>query len=484
MKRRPRRAHFYFVALILLLVSVLSGAELIKRNISWSFESNNDPIIQITNESDDIKSLTLRLLIRDSSYRYKADFKVPSGENRFLRVREVIDQIGQRYPEVKQEVSGILQVEFDGKDRDIKTRVVNLSPRGGISSEKDSEQPLAPVITSVEPKSGNPMGGTIVTIVGENFDDSTSVKFGGIPAMRTRQSREVLIATVPAHPAGVVDVEVKNGKKSARLENAFRYDAESPVIMGIDPSSGPVKGGIRITITGRNFQPGTIVRWDGRAVAARFQSPEELTVVVPAGRSGAVALEVINPDGKNFVYPDAFTYKGLPQLISLNPQTGSRAGGYTVTVNGSNFESGAGVLFGGRYGITTFINPNALAAIVPQGESGFVDVSVSNPDGESATLPQGFLYNEPPRVVSVKVFPNPIVRLTTTAITVEAVDPEAGVLDYDYRVAQGPAGGVVTGQGSQAIYSSPNNVGVAVIQVTVYDEYRAKAQGQVEITVQ
>jgi hypothetical protein len=95
-----------------------------------------------------------------------------------------------------------------------------------------------------------------------------------------------------------------------------------------------------------------------------------------------------------------------------------------------------------------------------------------------------FLYNEPPRVASVKAFPNPIVRLTTTTISVEAVDPEAGVLDYDYRVAQGPPGGVVTWQGSQAIYSSPNNVGVAVIQVTVYDEYRARGQGQVEINVQ
>lgn len=484
MKRRSRHIRFGFLALMLLLVSVLSGAELIKRNISWSFESNNDPIIQITNESDELKTMTLRLLIRDSSYRYKADFKVPSGENRFLRVREVIDQIGQRYPEIKQEVSGIVQIEFDGKDRDIKTRVVNLSPRGGITSDKDSEQSVAPVITSVEPKSGNPMGGTIVTILGENFDDSTSVKFGGIPAMRTRQSREVLIATAPAHAVGAVDVEVKNGKKSARIENAFRYDAESPVITDVEPSSGPVKGGIRITVSGRSFQPGTIVRWDGRAVTARFQSPEQLTVVVPAGRSGTVGLEVINPDGKNFVYPDAFTYKGLPQIISLNPQTGGRTGGYTVTVNGNNFESGSGVLFGGRYGVTTFINPNALAAIAPQGESGFVDVTVTNPDGESTTLPQGFLYNEPPRVVSVKVFPNPIVRLTTTTISVEAVDPEAGVLDYEYRVAQGPPGGVVTWQGSQAIYSSPNNVGVAVIQVTVYDEYRARGQGQVEINVQ
>jgi hypothetical protein len=484
MKKQGKLIRPALICALLMIVSLLSGAELIRRNISWSLESGNDPIVQITNESEEDKVLTLRILIRESSYRYRSDFKIPSGENRFLRIREILSQIGQRYPEVTEEVSGLLQIEFDGRDRDIKTRVVNLSPRGGINAERDAEALQAPVITSIEPKFGNPVGGTIVTILGENFDDSSSVKFGGIPAMRNRQSREVLIATAPAHPVGLVDIEVKNGKRMAKLEKAFRYDAESPLISGIDPAIGPVKGGIRVVITGRNFQPGTVVRWDSKPVSARFQNAEQLSVVTPAGRSGTVAIEVVNPDGKNFVMPDAFTYKGLPQIISLNPQTGGRSGNYTVTVNGSNFESGSSVLFGGRYGQTTFINPNALAALVPQGESDFVDVTVTNPDGESVTLPQGFLYNEPPRVVSVKVFPNPIVRLTTTTITVEALDPEGGALEYEYRIAQGPAGGVVTGQGNQATYSSPNNLGTAVIQVFVYDEYRAKAQGQVDISVQ
>jgi hypothetical protein len=85
-------------------------------------------------------------------------------------------------------------------------------------------------------------------------------------------------------------------------------------------------------------------------------------------------------------------------------------------------------------------------------------------------------------IVSVTAFPNPIVRNTTTTITVDADDPEAGALDYEYRVAQGR--GTITGQGRTAVYTSPNVTGIAVIQVTVYDQHRAKAQQNLEIYVE
>jgi IPT/TIG domain len=163
---------------------------------------------------------------------------------------------------------------------------------------------------------------------------------------------------------------------------------------------------------------------------------------------------------------------------------GSPRGGYSVTIAGNNFEAGASVLFGGRYGQTTFINSNALAAIVPQNDSGYVDIIVSNPDGESTTLSQGFLYNDPPLIRSVIATPNPIVRMTQSHIVVDAADPEIGDLQYEFRVAQGPQGGYVTSLGNEAIYNSPNNLGLAIIQVIVTDDYGARDQSTVEIRVQ
>ena len=115
----------------------------------------------------------------------------------------------------------------------------------------------------------------------------------------------------------------------------------------------------------------------------------------------------------------------------------------------------------------------------------YVDITVSNPDGEVTVLIQeAFLYNEPPKIRSVVATPNPIVRMTQSVIVVDAGDPEVGPLQYEFRVAQGPDGGYVIPQGNEAIYNSPNNLGVAIIQVTVYDEHNARDQGTVEIRVQ
>lgn len=471
-------------AAVLLLVSPLRAQELVRRNVSWTFEGQNDPIVQITNEGEQSKALALRLLIDDSTYRHRPDLEVPSGENRFVRIRDILDRLLERYPELKGKDSGLLQIEFEGTDEEVKTRLVNLNPKGGITSEKDPDRIVSPVVRSVEPKAGSPAGGTVVTIVGEHFNDSTAVKFGGVPAMRNRQSEEVLIAIAPPHAAGSVDIEVANGKKSARLDRVFRYEWESPVITRVDPDNGPTKGGTKLTIEGRNFQPGTAVKWNGAPVSARFQSQESLTIVAPPGKSGSITLEILNPDGKNFMLPEAFTYKGLPQLLSVSPQSGSPEGGYTITVNGSNFEPGVGILFGSRYGQTTFINANTLAATVPSGESGYIDISVSTSDGETATLSRAFLYNEPPKILSVTVHPNPIVRNTTATITVEALDPELGSLEFAYRIVEGSAGGTISGQGNHAVYTSPNTTGAALIQVIVYDQHRAKTQSTAQIRVE
>ncbi|HSE43145.1 MAG TPA: IPT/TIG domain-containing protein [Acidobacteriota bacterium] len=473
-----------FLFFSFLITLNLSAAEVISRNISWTLESGNDPFVQITNESEKPKILTFRILLNENSYRWRSDYEVPAGENRFVRVRDVLDQLSAKYPEVKTYTAGLVQLEYEGKEREVKTRSVNLNPKAGVTSEKEQEIMRAPVITSIDPPSGSPAGGTAVRIAGENFTESTSVKFGGVPAMRSLQSSEILIAVAPAHAPATVDIEVSNGRRNAKLANAFRYELEGPVITRVDPDRGPQRGGQRINIEGRNFQRGAVIKWDGREITPRFTDSGSISLVVPPGKSGSIGIEIINPDGKNFVLPDGFQYKGFPQAASVNPGMGNRSGGYTVTISGNNFEPGASVLFGGRYGQTTFINPSALAAVVPQGDSGYVDITISNPDGEVATLEQGFLYNEPPKIRSVIATPNPIVRLTQSRIVVEAGDPEVGELQYEFRVAQGPDGGYVIPQGSEAIYNSPNNVGIAIIQVTVYDEHGSRDQGTVEIQVQ
>ncbi|HET6266468.1 MAG TPA: IPT/TIG domain-containing protein [Acidobacteriota bacterium] len=474
-----------FCILILLISSLAFSAETIRRNIIWTLEGKNDPIVQVTNDGDADKSLRLRILIGSNSWRYPDDLNVPSGEHRFLRVREIIDTIGEHYPEVKKEVSGLLQIEYDGLDREIQTRMVNLNPKAGVTSTRETEPSLAPSIVSIDPKSGNPAGGTTVTISGHNFTDSTVVKFGGVPALHNRQSADVIVAVTPPHTVGAVDVEVGTGKRGTLLKQAFLYEAEGPLISMVDPDHGSGRGGTRVLINGRNFQPGCIVLWDGIQVTARYIGADSVSLMTPPGRGGSVSIEIRNPGGKSDVLQNAFTYQGAPHVVAITPQTGSTSGGYSLTLTGRNFEQGSSVMFGTQYGTTTFINPQTLSAIVPAGQSGPVDIIVSNPDGEVDNFAQAFLYNEPPHITGTHIDPNPIVRLTTTTITVDAVDPEGGPLQFSFEATSGPTGGQITGvNGNQAIYASPNTTGIASIRIVVQDEHGAAASTTVQVTVE
>jgi len=473
-----------FGSLLLLALPVFAD-EIILRNISWTFEGKNDPFLQMTNEGDHSTDVIFRLVIEDSNYRYPKTMEIPSGENRFIRIREIVDTLAERYPELKEKASGVLQIEFEGVDRYLKTLVVNLNPRSGITSEKETERTSSPVIESIQPEDGSTGGGTVVTIYGNNFTDATQVRFGGIPALRNIQSPQILVAVAPAHKAGAVDIEVTTGKRKAKREKAFRYEAEGPTLTSIDPGSGPLRGGTRAKITGKNFAADTVVRWNGRPIQIKFVDPQNLSIVTPSStRSGAISVEVVSSNGRTYLLEEAFIYKGGPDLRSVNPVSSPMSGGGTLTIFGSNFEQGASVLFGNRYGQTTFVNSNTLAAVIPPGDGGYVDITVSNPDGEVVTLQRAFLYNESPRILRVSVDPNPIVRLTQTTIKVEASDPEGSVLQYDYKITQGPSGGRITGQYDQATYFSPNTTGTAVIHITITDVNGGKTMGTVEVEVQ
>jgi hypothetical protein len=71
---------------------------------------------------------------------------------------------------------------------------------------------------------------------------------------------------------------------------------------------------------------------------------------------------------------------------------GPTSGDTGVTINGTNFESGASVSFGGaNRRATTFISATQINALTSPG-SGTVAVTVTNPDGSSASLPSAFTY--------------------------------------------------------------------------------------------
>lgn len=112
-----------------------------------------------------------------------------------------------------------------------------------------------------------------------------------------------------------------------------------------------------------------------------------------------------------------------PVVTSISPLSGPVAGGTTVTINGTNFVSGAAVLFGSTPATTTFESDRKLTAISPASSSpGAVAVTVTNPGGKSSSLPGAFTYTSTTttRIITEAVLQNPA-QLTDTsgALTVE-----------------------------------------------------------------
>lgn len=81
----------------------------------------------------------------------------------------------------------------------------------------------------------------------------------------------------------------------------------SPMIEAIEPGSGPVAGGARVTIRGKHFRPASVVfgHLPAQIVSA---SPVEIEVVAPGGTAGQVAIAITNDDGNFAIAEQRFTY--------------------------------------------------------------------------------------------------------------------------------------------------------------------------------
>ena len=92
------------------------------------------------------------------------------------------------------------------------------------------------------------------------------------------------------------------------------------------------------------------------------------------------------------------------------PNTGSTAGGNTVTINGSKLGTGTTtVTFGGVSGTNVVVagNQNSLTVTVPPHAAGAVDVTVTVPTKVPATLTNGYTYVTPPTVTSLSATSGP-----------------------------------------------------------------------------
>jgi len=92
------------------------------------------------------------------------------------------------------------------------------------SNVAPNTQVLFPYIYTVTPPTGTKSGGTLVTLVGANFTDVTTIKFGGAIATFSLVNSTQIVATTPSFPVtGIVDVAAISPFGTATKHGGFTY---------------------------------------------------------------------------------------------------------------------------------------------------------------------------------------------------------------------------------------------------------------------
>jgi hypothetical protein len=239
---------------------------------------------------------------------------------------------------------------------------------------------------------------------------------GGVPATIVSRGPVSITATTPGGSAGApVDLVVTNSQgQSATLKAAFTYadPPPSPSVSAISSATGSTNGGTQLVISGTGFRYGAVVSFGGppppvgtgkRALTMAVANDVSvcgpgvqlpcIIATTPAQVAGATDVVVTNMDfatgiidsgSGSSTLAQGFTFVLAPSITNVTPSSGTVSGGTTVTITGTNFESGAQVLVGGQEAVVHSLNINTITAVVPANAAGTSPVVVQNPDGQSS----------------------------------------------------------------------------------------------------
>jgi hypothetical protein len=156
---------------------------------------------------------------------------------------------------------------------------------------------------------------------------------------------------------------------------------------------------VEVGISGTGFQAGATVTFDGPATNVRVVSDTFILVTVPPHTAGAVDVVVTNPGGQTARLAGAYTYMPLA-IASVTPSSGLPSD--RIRIAGTGFAPGATVTLAGLQATNATITPTSISVTLvkmPQ-VSEPVDVVVTNPGGQTATLARGFSYDRVTLTVS------------------------------------------------------------------------------------
>ncbi|WP_129671862.1 VWA domain-containing protein [Candidatus Chloroploca sp. Khr17] len=273
-----------------------------------------------------------------------------------------------------------------------------------------------------------------------------------------------------------------------------------PEVRSIEPEEGYNDVATDVTILGGGFSTATIpsvqLSNGGGTFALTNVVTESATLtttllraVVPAGLPvGIYDLTVLPGDGSSLTLSNAFTVLArAPVLSSVLPSLGYNDQDVEVTVAGFNFADGITLTLGTTELVTQRINGTTLQAVVPAlMPVGTYAVTVTNPDGQQATLPDAYTVldassNNDLLGYDHEIWLNPVTpragETTEIGVLVHRLGGKAVLQDVVVEFRRDAVDGPVLGRSTVPFLDPPNSVesttplAVTFTQTETFDLY-------------
>jgi len=270
---------------------------------------------------------------------------------------------------------------------------------------------------------GTPYSTTLAASGGSGTGYTWTLSSGSLPAGFTLSSAGILSSTgspaAPSNSYGFTVQVMDSASNTATQPLTLNVAPPSPIVTSLAPSSAFTGQALTLTVNGSGFVSGATVEWNGSPLVTSYVNGNELTAVVPASLTaapGSAGVTVVNPGGSGSNVA-TFTISPPPPSISgLSPSSALAGGpGFTLTVNGSGFVSGATVWLNGSPLVTVYVNASQLTAAVSASQiaaPGSASVTVVNPGGSGSN---------------------------TATLTINAPTPRIGALSPNSAMAGGPS---------------------------------------------
>jgi hypothetical protein len=286
-----------------------------------------------------------------------------------------------------------------------KLTVVNGAPGGGTSGELSL--PIgypAPKITAISPTTTaiQTSGSVTITITGTGFVPQSGVRVGSNLAFPSSVTATQIVATLSSFALGTpgtLPVTVVNPAPGGGTSNAIDFGVTYPVpaLGALSPDSSFTGSPFTLTANGTGFGTGSRIRWNGQDRPTTFVSATRLTAAIPASDVGsptAATVSVFNPTpGGGSSNPLTFRIvEPAPVITSISPGVVTAgSGSATITINGSNFRTGATVQWNGASRTASLISSTSMTVTLTSSDIatatvGKITVTNPGPSGTSNTL--------------------------------------------------------------------------------------------------